>query len=338
VQYYYEVYELAMYREPHNPKLLMSIITNKLSAWWGFYCGVLLSIPLVIPPLLGDKRTRWLQVGLVAGFISLFAYSSATSYAARGIIDLLAVVQLVVLWITFDGFWQRLALGTCALLIIESFLVKLALPHYFAPAACLILYLQVDGLRRMWNWSPQALTAGQVLTRQQRRRQEREGNSVHWLVPKLRGVVYFLPIACVLWLVVRVEARINGWQVNAEALEQNALLMNDWSLKRADLERWLEEQPGQQLVFVWYSSHHRVADEWVYNHADLMHSKVVWARNLGPQENQKLLQVMPDRTVWLVDADRRDPQLIPYSEIQRLVAQAPPQKTDQSTNSDQVGR
>jgi len=326
VQYYYEVYELAMYREPHNPKLLMSIITNKLKSWWAFYCGTLLSIPLVVPALLKDSRTRSLQLALLAGFALLFAVSTPTSYFLRGLIDLLALCQIIVLWQTFEGFWQRLAIGSCVLLLFESFLVKLALPHYFAPGACLVLYLQVDGLRRIWDWNPQD-GASRLLSRSERRRQAGEGKSVHWLVPRLRTLVCFLPIVCVFSLVMRVEARLNGWKEDPEGPDRSALLMNDWSLKRADLEHWLEQQPGQHLVFVWYSAHHQIANEWVYNHADLLHSKVIWARNLGVEHNKLLLQKMPERTAWLVDADHRDPQLIAYSEIERIKDQPAPIKT-----------
>jgi hypothetical protein len=330
LQYYYEVYELAMYREPHSPKLLMGIITNKLKSWWAFYCGILLTIPLVFPAFLKD-RTRWLQVALLAGIAILFAVSTPTSYFLRGLINLFALAQIVVLWLTFDGFWQRLSIATCALLILVSFLVKLALPHYFAQGACLVLYLQVDGLRRIWEWSPQTNEV-RTLSRSERRRREREGKSVHWLVPRLRALVFFLPIVCVFSLVMRVEARLNGWKEDTEGPDRNALLMNDWSLKRADLEHWLEQQPGEHLVFVWYSAHHQIANEWVYNHADLLHSKVVWARNLGVEHNKLLLQQMPERTAWFVDADRRDPQLIPYSEIERIKDQPAPIKTSRMDN------
>jgi hypothetical protein len=51
----------------------------------------------------------------------------------------------------------------------------------------------------------------------------------------------------------------------------------------------------------------------VFNHADIMHSQVVWARDLGAEHNQQLLNLL-DRTTWLVEADRRDPKLVPYAE------------------------
>jgi hypothetical protein len=92
------------------------------------------------------------------------------------------------------------------------------------------------------------------------------------------------------------------------------LLLDDWSVRRADLDQWLQHQPGPQLVFVRYSPRHDVIFEWVYNHADLVHSQVLWARDLGAEHNQLLLNEMPERKAWIVYADNRDPQLVPYSD------------------------
>jgi hypothetical protein len=53
----------------------------------------------------------------------------------------------------------------------------------------------------------------------------------------------------------------------------------------------------------------------VYNHPDIMHSKVIWARDLGVDHNRELLKLLPERTVWLIEADRPHSQLIPYSDV-----------------------
>jgi len=77
-----------------------------------------------------------------------------------------------------------------------------------------------------------------------------------------------------------------------------------------ELRDWLEQQPKPQLVFVRYSPDHNMNFEWVYNHADIMHSHVIWERSTI----SRFWTLMQDRTVWLVEADRRDPQLIPYDQ------------------------
>lgn len=93
-----------------------------------------------------------------------------------------------------------------------------------------------------------------------------------------------------------------------------SLTLNDWSMQRAQLENRLEQQPGQQVVFVRYSPRHNVNFEWVYNHADLIHSKVIWARDLGTAHDQVLLRVLPDRVPWVIEADQANPQPIPYAQ------------------------
>jgi hypothetical protein len=39
---------------------------------------------------------------------------------------------------------------------------------------------------------------------------------------------------------------------------------------------------------------------------------VVWAADLGPAEDQKLIEYYPTRRVWLVEPDARPPQIVPY--------------------------
>jgi hypothetical protein len=123
-----------------------------------------------------------------------------------------------------------------------------------------------------------------------------------------------LPVACVVSLVMNVEGRLNGTLHDIHGPVRQALLMDDWSLDRANIDRWLEQQSKPQLVFVRYSPRHNVNFEWVYNHPDIMHSHVMWARDLGVEHNKLLLNLVPDRTVWLIEADRIHPQLIAYFE------------------------
>ena len=70
--------------------------------------------------------------------------------------------------------------------------------------------------------------------------------------------------------------------------------------------------PGKLLVFVHYYPQHIFQEEWVYNRADIDGSRVVWARDLGMEENEKLRAYYKDRTALLLEPDFRPPRLTPY--------------------------
>ena len=78
------------------------------------------------------------------------------------------------------------------------------------------------------------------------------------------------------------------------------------------MERQLENLPGSQIAIVRYSSEHNPQDEWVYNAADIDHSKVIWAREMDPTSNQELFQYYRDRKVWLVQPDTQPVSVSPY--------------------------
>ena len=82
--------------------------------------------------------------------------------------------------------------------------------------------------------------------------------------------------------------------------------------RRAYVNRALAAASGQQLVFVRYSPQHIFQDEWVWNEADIDAARVVWARDLGSEENRKLLDYYPRRAVWLLEPDFNPPRLTAY--------------------------
>ncbi|HUJ51766.1 MAG TPA: hypothetical protein VLW25_16270, partial [Bryobacteraceae bacterium] len=106
--------------------------------------------------------------------------------------------------------------------------------------------------------------------------------------------------------------------------------------RRIQVARELAQLPGKQLVFVRYWPQHIFQDEWVYNNADIDGSKVIWARDLGAAEDEKLRRYYPDRSVWLLEPDASPPKLDPYVAEQPEKAPEPPkppprEKTQQPT-------
>jgi hypothetical protein len=89
---------------------------------------------------------------------------------------------------------------------------------------------------------------------------------------------------------------------------------DEQNLERARLLRQLEQSPGSHLVIVRYKPNHDfILDEWVYNHADIDGSKVIWARDMGPQ-NEELMHYFSGRHVWLAEPDYNPARLSPYVE------------------------
>jgi len=73
---------------------------------------------------------------------------------------------------------------------------------------------------------------------------------------------------------------------------------------------------GRQLVIVRYAADHNPLQEWVYNRADIDGSAIVWARDMGDAANRELLDYYRarnhDRKAWLLEADAPDPKTVPY--------------------------
>jgi hypothetical protein len=82
--------------------------------------------------------------------------------------------------------------------------------------------------------------------------------------------------------------------------------------QRERIQRKLAASRERHLVVVRYRHGHDPGDEWVYNGADLDQAPVVWAREMDPLSNRRLLDYFRGRRVWLVEPDARPVQLSPY--------------------------
>jgi hypothetical protein len=90
-----------------------------------------------------------------------------------------------------------------------------------------------------------------------------------------------------------------------------------------DMVRQLEAMPGRHLVLVRYAPNHDVYQEWVYNRADIDSARVVWAREMTPASDARLIRYFTSpyftspgrqgRDVWLLEPDRSPPRLTPYA-------------------------
>ncbi|MGA8152052.1 MAG: hypothetical protein WB952_13955 [Terriglobales bacterium] len=166
-----------------------------------------------------------------------------------------------------------------------AFLLGLAIeiwfrPHYFAPATGLLYLIVMQCLRHLRLW-------------------ERNGRRIG--VALVRAV----PLICLAMVLLRVTAVLAHTQIEPSYPRGN--------VDRANIVRELEKSPGQHLIFVRYGPNHIPDYEWVYNHADIDDSKVVWARDMGEQSNQELLRYFPARHASLLAPDVSRVKLVPYA-------------------------
>jgi hypothetical protein len=82
---------------------------------------------------------------------------------------------------------------------------------------------------------------------------------------------------------------------------------------RIAISRQLAKAAGKQLVFVRYWPQHRF-HEWIHNEADIDQATVVWASDLGAEENRKLREYFPNRSSWLLEPDAQPPRLSHYQD------------------------
>jgi hypothetical protein len=142
-------------------------------------------------------------------------------------------------------------------------------PHYWSPIAPAILLFVVEGLR--------------YLSRR------RLGAAI---------VSAVIPILCML-LIARVatprpsSSNFLSWCCTNVAPKD-----------REPLVRQLESMPGDHLVIVSYNVKTYDTFEWVYNEPDIDHAKIVFARDMGPEENEKLIRYYPERHVWRVRVEK----------------------------------
>ena len=164
--------------------------------------------------------------------------------------------------------------------------------HYIAAAACLFVLISVAGLERLSRLTIAAQPTGQTAAR----------------IILLLCFGHFL-----FWYGLHAWGDPNIIPVMRQYETWDAINQGDPD-GRIAVNRALAAIPGDQLVFVRYGPQHDFV-EWVHNAADIDHARVVWARDLGPPEDEKLRRYYPDRKAWLIEPDARPPRLIPYSSV-----------------------
>ncbi|HZQ53780.1 MAG TPA: hypothetical protein VFB14_16380 [Bryobacteraceae bacterium] len=186
--------------------------------------------------------------------------------------------------------WRRPNMGIVAASLIVVGFDNLTFhayePHYSAPVACLILLVVVLCFERLRHTGP----AGLFLSRS-------------------------LPIVCALSLLIPMFGRWIQPALPAQLSGVNRLWDSEFQrpFPREQLRAQLLKQGGKDLVFVRYRyPEHDLDNEWVFNRANLDQAKIIWARELDPESDRRLIERFPGRKIWLGEPDLKPPRIIPY--------------------------
>jgi len=216
-------YELGDHEQVSNPLNFLEYLMFRLQAYWRFFLGPLLTLPLLMAPRVWRRRPM-----LILG-----------------------------------------AAGGVFVILIEG----TALPHYFAPATGVMIALVVECCRYF--------------------RFDRS----YWRT--------LLPIALALIVTLRVGAENLGLPYTQKINYQSWCCQIRGNMNKDRIATTLRSIPGRHLIFVKGKTDPYNLLQWIYNDADIDASDIVWARDMGPQENSRLIDYFakkqPGRQIWAVD-------------------------------------
>jgi hypothetical protein len=194
--------------------------------------------------------------------------------------SIFALVLAVMLPATIRDRRMRLPLLCLSVLILGSLVEIVYFLHYAAPAAAAVMLLLVQSFRHLRHFRLRTRPVGLFLARA-------------------------VPVVGLLVILGSEGVKIWRWDVIEQTRPDNA--------RRDKLEAALIEKfPGRHVILVRYTSTRTPHVEWVYNRADIDRQEVVWAHDMGPQENRKLTAYFKDRLIWVMEPDRNPEEVTPY--------------------------
>lgn len=147
--------------------------------------------------------------------------------------------------------------------------------HYAAPAAAALLILAVQAFRHLRQWKPNGQPAGRFLARA-------------------------LPVLII------------GLALASQALAILHPPPQPVNTTRDQVVALLHEFIEKHVILVRYTGSQSPHEEWVYNGADIDTQDVIWAHDLGPEKNARLVEYYKDRKIWLFQPDINNLRLDPY--------------------------
>jgi len=182
------------------------------------------------------------------------------------------------LWFTLRDRRMRWPVITLAFVAAATFVVVWSNSHYAAPVTCIVILLYLQSLRhlRLMQW-----------------------RKWRWGAAFARASLLLL-LADTAGAVIHKQCDTFYWTCQGD-------------VSRMAIQRKLESLPGKHLIMVRYTDDHNIHDDWVYNGAEIDTAKVIWAREIDPEQDGKLFAYFQDRKVWLVTPDTDNTYVAPYT-------------------------
>jgi hypothetical protein len=221
------------------------------------------------------------EAGSLSGFLAVSAeklLAAAIFYLGFALIPPLFILP----WALRDKRLRMLAIcgiSVAAGLGIETFFIQ----HYLAPATAILYVFLIQCMRHVRAKGPSGL----------------------FLV---RATAFL----CVALAVLRVCAQPLHIDMPVSPRGESWYGTAPLGLERTRVLAKLESLPGPQLAIVAYAPNH-ILNDWVYNAADIDKAKVIWARQMDPANDRKLLDYYASRKAWLVEPDCNPPKISPFS-------------------------
>ncbi|HTP88625.1 MAG TPA: hypothetical protein VMJ34_16840 [Bryobacteraceae bacterium] len=174
--------------------------------------------------------------------------------------------------------------GTLALFALGVNLFPAFQVHYVAACTCLFVLVGVVGLEQLCRL--------------------KAGREAAWIIVLLCGGQFLF------WYGVHIADTADA--PSPATQYETWQTLDHGNVRRMAVDRALAQASGRQVVFVRYSPRHIFQEEWVWNEADPGSARVIWARDLGMDEDRRLLALYPGRTAWLLEPDIEPVRLAPF--------------------------
>jgi hypothetical protein len=272
----------------------------KATAFWQFFLGPALSIPLLaLPWVLKVSRYRLLFTQAALSALGLWVVVYFNPHYAAPLMATVVVFTMqgmrVLRRLRFLG--RAVGLGLSRLIVIFNLLIG---PVYFA-------HLLASERNAKFEWFHEhellilGVTVFALIV-------FRLGPSLFARLPVRQS---WLVASCELLLLTGILIQICVGQRNSNP-DDYPFVDNLNEQFRRPVELQLAKLPGEHLVVVRYSQKHISGEEYVYNEADIDHAKTVWAREIPGLDIHPLLNYFRNRDVWIFEPDEDDSEVSPY--------------------------